>query len=119
MSANLLLETIPLLCLTEMIVQSTNGVSTHVPYRDSKLTKLLMDSIGGSALALMVACVTPSSDYIDETLTTLAYATRAKQIRNRPAVQFDPSQGQLAALRKELELMRSENDYLRSIVVRF
>ena len=59
----------------------------HVPYRDSKLTKLLMDSLGGSALALMVACCSPAASALDETLSTLSYATRAKNIRNRPVLQ--------------------------------
>ena len=59
----------------------------HVPYRDSKLTKLLMDSLGGSALALMVACCSPAASALEETLSTLSYATRAKNIRNRPVLQ--------------------------------
>ena len=55
--------------------------------RDSKLTKLLMDSLGGSALALMVACCSPASSALEETLSTLCYATRAKNVRNRPVLQ--------------------------------
>jgi hypothetical protein len=59
-------------------------------YRDSKLTKLLMDSLGGNALALMIACCSPASTAVEETLSTLHYATRAKNIQNRPTVQYDP-----------------------------
>ena len=55
--------------------------------RDSKLTKLLMDSLGGSALALIVACCSPTASAADETLSTLMYAARAKNIVNRPVVQ--------------------------------
>lgn len=62
-----------------------------MPYRDSKLTKLLMDSLGGSALALMVACCSPAASSLEETLSTLFYATRAKNIRNRPALQVATS----------------------------
>jgi hypothetical protein len=62
----------------------------HVPYRDSKLTKLLSESLGGNGLALMIACVSPSSYNIAETLKTLRYASRAKRIKNRPVVQMDP-----------------------------
>lgn len=58
----------------------------HIPYRDSKLTKLLMDSLGGNALALMIACCSPSSQAVEETLSTVSYATRAKNIRNKPIV---------------------------------
>ena len=63
------------------------AAQVHVPYRDSKLTKLLMDSLGGSALALMVACCSPAASALEETLSTLSYATRAKNIRNRPVLQ--------------------------------
>ena len=58
----------------------------HIPYRDSKLTKLLMDSLGGNSLALMIACCSPSAQHVEETLSTLSYATRAKNIRNKPMV---------------------------------
>jgi hypothetical protein len=88
-----------------------------VPYRDSKLTKLLMDSIGGASLCLMVACVTPSSNHREETLNTLQYATRAKRIVNRPQVLLDPRQSEVSVLKQENEVLRSENEYLRSIVV--
>ena len=63
------------------------GAVPHIPYRDSKLTKLLMDSLGGSALALMVACISPAASAAEETLSTLSYAARAKNIRNQPIVQ--------------------------------
>ena len=63
-----------------------------VPYRDSKLTKLLMDSLGGTSMTVMVACCSPSSAYLDETLSTLNYASRAKKIQNRPSVQVDPKE---------------------------
>jgi kinesin family member 12 len=90
----------------------------HVPYRDSKLTKLLMNSLGGSALCLMVACVTPSSNHREETLNTLQYATRAKRIVNRPLAQHDQRQSEVSVLKQENEDLRNENDYLRSLVVR-
>jgi len=48
---------------------------THIPYRDSKLTMLLQDSLGGNAKALMIACISPSHMYVDETMSTLNYAT--------------------------------------------
>ena len=67
-------------------MQGTNLSSVHIPYRDSKLTKLLMDSLGGNSLALMIACCSPSSQHVEETLSTLSYATRAKNIRNKPMV---------------------------------
>lgn len=67
-------------------MQGTSLSQVHIPYRDSKLTKLLMDSLGGNALALMIACCSPSAQHVEETLSTLSYATRAKNIRNKPMV---------------------------------
>ena len=73
----------------------------HIPYRDSKLTKLLMDSLGGNALALMIACCSPSSQAVEETLSTVSYATRAKNIRNKPMVAV--SGGHLTPAHSEVE----------------
>ncbi|KAI8354517.1 P-loop containing nucleoside triphosphate hydrolase protein, partial [Mortierella sp. GBAus27b] len=56
--------------------------SSHVPYRDSKLTRLLQDSLGGNALALMIACVSPTELNLGETINTLKYANRARNIKN-------------------------------------
>ncbi len=55
-----------------------------------------MDSLGGSALALMIACCSPTATAVEETLSTLSYATRAKNIRNRPAVQVRPRSSDLS-----------------------
>ena len=74
------------------------GAAPHVPYRDSLLTKLLMDSIGGSALTLMVACVSPAESQAEQTLSTLAYAQKAKNIRNKPVVQVDHADAEILAL---------------------
>jgi len=59
---------------------------THIPYRDSKLTMLLQDSLGGNAKALMIACISPSHMYVDETMSTLNYATRTMNIKNKPMI---------------------------------
>lgn len=56
----------------------------YIPYRDSKLTMLLQDSLGGTSKALMIACVSPSETYVDETTSTLNYATRTMNIKNKP-----------------------------------
>lgn len=57
--------------------------------RESLLTKLMMESLGGNSLALMIACVSPSSSALDETLSTLHYGTCAKHIINAPSVNMD------------------------------
>ena len=87
----------------------------HVPYRDSKLTKLLQDSLGGNGLTLMITCVSPSSQWIDETLNALKYANRAKNIVNKPLVHTDPLQRLIEDLRKENALLRAENAFLKGI----
>ncbi|KAG0789995.1 hypothetical protein G6F22_006541 [Rhizopus arrhizus] len=56
---------------------------THVPYRDSKLTRLLQDSLGGNAMTLMIACVSPAESNLAETMNTLQYANRARNIKNK------------------------------------
>jgi hypothetical protein len=58
----------------------------YIPYRDSKLTMLLMDSLGGASKALMIACVSPSSQWAEETISTLNYATRTMNIKNKPII---------------------------------
>lgn len=61
--------------------------SQHIPYRDSKLTMLLMDSIGGTSKTLMIACVSSSTVYADEIMNTMNYATRTMNIKNKPLIQ--------------------------------
>uniref|UniRef100_A0A671EA54 Kinesin family member 7 n=1 Tax=Rhinolophus ferrumequinum TaxID=59479 RepID=A0A671EA54_RHIFE len=63
---------------------------SHIPYRDSKITRILKDSLGGNAKTVMIACVSPSSSDFDETLNTLNYASRAQNIRNRATINWRP-----------------------------
>lgn len=85
-----------------------------IPYRDSTLTKLLMDSLGGNGLTLMVACVSPAMRHVDESAATLNYAARARNIRNRPLVRIDARERLIIALRREVNLLREENELLRT-----
>lgn len=62
----------------------------HIPYRVSKLTRLLQDSLGGNARTVMIATLSPAACNYEETLSTLRYADRAKHIKNRPVVNEDP-----------------------------
>jgi len=61
----------------------------YIPFRDSKLTMLLQDSLGGTSRALLIACVSPSECYGDETVSTLNFATRTMNIKNKPIIQVD------------------------------
>ena len=70
-----------------------------VPYRDSKLTRILQDSLGGNSRTSMIACVSPAESNFDETLNTLNYASRARRIKNKPKVNRDPNSALIAELR--------------------
>jgi hypothetical protein len=98
--------------------KKTKALKPHIPYRDSKLTMVLSDSLGGSARALMIACVSPAQIYIDETANTLNYATRAMNIRNKPILQVDNDEHLILNLRREAELLRMENEYLKEQLAR-
>lgn len=95
------------------VIASLDKGEAFVPYRDSKLTKLLMDSLGGSSTCVMVACCSPSARYIEETLSTLSYASRALNITNTPVVQLEPAQRLILALRHDNQMLRAENAQLR------
>ncbi|KAK0054118.1 kinesin-like protein KIF12, partial [Biomphalaria pfeifferi] len=85
----------------------------HIPYRDSKLTKLLADSLGGNGISLMIACITPASSNVTETMNTLRYASRAKKIKTKPTIKMDPREKLIVSLKKEIKILRQENHYLR------
>jgi kinesin family protein 12 len=85
----------------------------HIPYRDSKLTMLLMDSLGGTARALMVACISPSVTYLEETISTLNYATSTMNIRNQPIIQMDAKDQIILNMNREVQLLKIENQYIK------
>ncbi|XP_076880969.1 kinesin-like protein kif7 [Brachyhypopomus gauderio] len=93
---------------------------THIPYRDSKITRILKDSLGGNAKTVMIACISPSSSDFDESLNTLNYAKRARNIQNRVVVncrgetdRVESLELQIRALKRALEnRQRSETRIL-------
>ncbi|KAF8105695.1 hypothetical protein N665_0157s0260 [Sinapis alba] len=80
----------------------------HVPYRDSKLTRLLQDSLGGNSRTVMIACISPADINAEETLNTLKYANRARNIRNKPVVNRDPVSSEMLKMRQQLEYLQAE-----------
>ncbi|XP_017026062.1 kinesin-like protein KIF21A isoform X2 [Drosophila kikkawai] len=80
----------------------------HVPYRDSKLTRLLQDSLGGNSKTLMIACVSPSDRDFMETLNTLKYANRARNIKNKVKINQDQSSRTISQLRREIATLQME-----------
>ncbi|KAI8831442.1 hypothetical protein BJ741DRAFT_580668 [Chytriomyces cf. hyalinus JEL632] len=89
--------------------EDSSETSTHVPYRDSKLTRMLQDSLGGNSQTLMIACVSPSDLSYGETVSTLTYANRARNIKNKAVVNRDigSNSGLGAAGEKEIRALRA------------
>lgn len=84
------------------------GKKVHVPYRQSKLTRLLQDALGGNSQTLFLACVSPSDTNASETLSTLHYANRARNIRNAPVQNVDAGMLELQRLRAWSQLLQNE-----------
>ncbi|XP_034230948.1 kinesin-like protein KIF3B isoform X2 [Thrips palmi] len=93
--------------LGNVISALVDGKSQHVPYRDSKLTRLLQDSLGGNSKTIMVANIGPASYNYDESLTTLRYANRAKNIKNKPRVNEDPKDALLRQYQEEIAKLKN------------
>ncbi|XP_060534015.1 osmotic avoidance abnormal protein 3 isoform X5 [Cylas formicarius] len=93
--------------LGNVISALVDGKAKHIPYRDSKLTRLLQDSLGGNTRTLMIACISPSDRDYMETLSTLRYANRAKNIHNKPKVNEDPKDAILRQYQEEIERLKA------------
>ncbi|XP_014389835.1 PREDICTED: kinesin-like protein KIF17 isoform X3 [Myotis brandtii] len=93
--------------LGNVISALVDGRCKHIPYRDSKLTRLLQDSLGGNTKTLMVACLSPADNNYDETLSTLRYANRAKNIKNKPHINEDPKDALLREYQEEIKKLKA------------
>ncbi len=82
--------------------------STHIPYRDSKLTRLLQNSLGGNAKTVMCANCGPADYNYDETLSTLRYANRAKNIKNKPKINEDPKDAMLREFQEQIKALKDQ-----------
>lgn len=93
----------------------THGDRDHreVPYRDSKITKLLIGSLGGTSKTLLISCVTEASGSQVETLRTLKFSMSCALIKNRPVRFLDPQEKLIIHLREEIKRLRDENNQLR------
>uniref|UniRef100_A0A5F9CE71 Kinesin-like protein n=1 Tax=Oryctolagus cuniculus TaxID=9986 RepID=A0A5F9CE71_RABIT len=93
--------------LGNVISALVDGRCRHIPYRDSKLTRLLQDSLGGNTKTLMVACLSPADNNYDESLSTLRYANRAKNIKNKPRINEDPKDALLREYQEEIKRLKA------------
>lgn len=89
---------------------SSRHPGSHVSYRDSKLTRLLQDSLGGNAITYMIACVTPAEFHLSETLNTVQYAQRARAIQSKPRIQQVSDDSDKQAI---IDRLRAEVSFLR------
>ena len=113
-----------LTCLANVIKSLSQG-NAHIPYRDSKLTRILQESLGGNTKTMLILCCSPDLSNIEETLSTLRFGKSAKNIKNQVKVNVRRSaqelefmvkrlQEELAAERKQVEALRSEIDWMKS-----
>merc|ERR1719453_2753010 len=91
-------------CISALV----DGKSSHVPYRDSKLTRMLEDSLGGNTKTCMIATCGPADYNYDESLSTLRYANRAKSIKNKPKINEDPKDAMLREFQEEINKLRAQ-----------
>ncbi|GBP87932.1 Kinesin-like protein KIF12 [Eumeta japonica] len=104
-----------LMVLGYCIAQLSDGKKRgHIPYRDSKLTKLLADSLAGNGVTLMIACIAPTRSNLSETINTLRYAARAKKIKTKPIVKMDARDALIISLKREVDALQAENEHLRT-----
>lgn len=94
--------------LGNVISALVDGKTHHVPYRDSKLTRILQDSLGGNTKTVMCANAGPAEYNYDETISTLRYASRAKKIQNKPIINEDPKDTMLRELQDEIAKLKNQ-----------
>lgn len=90
-------------CIKALVTAGTN----FIPYRDSKLTRLLQDSLGGNTKTVMIANIGPAMSNTEETISTLRYADRAKQIKNKPTVNEDSKDAMLRSMQDEITALKA------------
>ena len=99
-----------LLCLGQVIKALTEEKKdkNFIPYRDSKLTRILQDSLGGNSRTTMIACVSPAEFNYEETLSTIRYASSARNIKNKPVVNRDANSMLIESLRSQIQHLQLE-----------
>lgn len=90
------------------LVDKQNGKRVVVPYRNSNLTRMLQNALGGNSKTYMICAIRPGAKYFDETVSTLKYADRAKQIKNKAVVNEDPQDKLIRELKEENERLKKQ-----------
>ena len=84
------------------VIEALVTHASHIPYRESSLTRLLKDSLGGNAKTVMIACISPADTNLSETVNTLRWADQARKIENKPTVNMDPTTAEILKLKKRI-----------------
>lgn len=94
--------------LCHVISSLTDPKCTYIPYRDSRLTRILQDSLGGNTKTVMIAAIGPADYNTEESISTLRYAARAKQIQNKPRINEDPKDAMIREFHDEITRLREQ-----------
>ena len=92
------------------VINALSSQKNHIPYRDSKLTRILQDSLGGNTKTVMIAAISPSSFNYEETISTLRYASRANSIKNAPKINEDPKDAKIRQYEQEIQNLKKMLD---------
>lgn len=101
------------LLILSQVIAALASKQKHIPYRNSVITRVLQDSLGGNSYTVFLACVSPADTNSQETLNTLRYADRAKQIKNKPIVNKNPKAEEIAILHAQIKRLQQEVSDLR------
>ena len=110
-----------LFVLSNVINKLAEGKSAHIPYRDSKLTRILQMALGGNSLTAIICTISPASINYYQTLSTLRFATRAKIVKNKPTINeiVEGSDAQTIQYQKEIDKLRDELAVKDSQLIKF
>jgi hypothetical protein len=98
------------------VIVAISANEKHVPYRDSKLTSILKQSIGGNSLCVMIACISTSLNHFEESLSTLSYASKTHTINNTPVKNLDPKSQLMHNLQTEVLILRQKLNDCQKII---
>uniref|UniRef100_A0A1I7U3R6 Kinesin-like protein n=2 Tax=Caenorhabditis tropicalis TaxID=1561998 RepID=A0A1I7U3R6_9PELO len=101
------------LLILSQVISALATKQKHIPYRNSVITRVLQDSLGGNSFTVFMACISPADTNSVETLNTLRYADRAKQIKNKPIVNKNPKAEEIAVLHAQIKRLQKENSDLK------
>ncbi|EFO92972.1 CRE-KLP-19 protein [Caenorhabditis remanei] len=96
------------LLILSQVIAALATKQKHIPYRNSVITRVLQDSLGGNSYTVFLACISPADSNSQETLNTLRYADRAKQIKNKPIVNKNPKAEEIAVLHAQIKRLQQE-----------